>query len=252
MALLWKYNVVSFRIVNKDMQNTQQHIFEDKACDWWNEEGTFKLLHTMTPFRLMFILKHVKNHFNITTLQNLSILDVGCGGGLLCEPLTRLGACVTGIDQSTAAIAIAKDHAEKQALTIDYRRQDLEEMPSHHFDVVIASEVIEHVDDQRQFMNELSRVVKKGGCVILTTLNRTFKSYVLGILAAEYVLAFAPPGTHDHKAFVKPSEMRALMNNAGLSMISLQGLSFNPLSWSFQWSDDLSINYFSFATCSKE
>lgn len=232
------------------MQNTQQHaIFEDNAHDWWNEKGTFKLLHVMTPFRLMFIINHLKHFFKTDTIENLSILDVGCGGGLLCEPLARLGAHVTGIDQSIGAIAIAKDHAEKQELHIHYINQDLEKVPSHHFDVVIASEVIEHVMDQQKFMDDIARAVKKEGCVIITTLNRTIKSYALGILAAEYILGFAPPGTHDHQYFVKPSEMRSMMENSGLALQSLQGISFDPFSWSFKWSEDLSMNYFALGTC---
>lgn len=182
----------------------------------------------------------------VDSLHGLRILDVGCGGGLLCEPLTRLGAIVTGIDLSEEAIEVAKTHAQSHGLSIDYRVADLKDLQDAPFDVVIASEVIEHVEDPADFVKDIAGHLKKGGCTVITTLNRTWKSLILGIYVAENILRWAPKGAHEHEKFIKPSELHKLMEDAGLRMEKLQGLIFNPLKWQWELSKDMDINYFAF------
>ncbi len=221
-------------------------VFSDFAGQWWDEQGPFKPLHQMNPLRLEFIINHIKP-LERENLEGITLLDVGCGGGLLSEPLARLGANVTGIDLSEEAIAVAQNHAKGEGLTIDYRNASLEAMKGASFDVVVASEVIEHVDDPKEFVRQMARVLKPKGCVILTTLNRTWKSYFLGICIAENILKWAPKGAHDHAMFIKPSEMNRFLEEADLRLKKLQGVIFNPLRWQWEFSDNLDVNYFAFA-----
>lgn len=222
-----------------------QPIFDDRAAEWWDEKGAFKPLHMLNPVRMHYILEHVRRHFKEKSMEELSFLDVGCGGGLISEPLARLGAHVTGIDLSENAIDVARTHAKAQGLSIDYQCTAVENL-SEHFDVVIASEVIEHVNDQQAFVHALAARLKPGGCFVITTLNRTWKSKVFGIWAAEYVLRWAPIGTHIHDLFVTPSELFNLCEKAELRVSDLKGLSFNPLTGEFSLSNDMDINYFAF------
>lgn len=222
-----------------------QSVFHDHAKDWWNPEGTFKPLHMFHPLRMDFIVSHIKDHFEKDTLKDLNILDVGCGGGLICESLARLGVRVTGVDLSEEAIQVAKDHAKEGDLDIAYKVSSLSDI-QEKFDVVIASEVIEHVEDQKSFVHDMANHLNPGGCFVITTLNRTLKSKILGIWAAEYILKWAPVGAHDHDFFVRPSELFKMCQESSLSLTQLSGLSFNPLTWEFNLSKDMDINYFAF------
>ncbi len=223
------------------------HFAKDSAS-WWNESGPFSPLHRMNPARLDFIRAEITAHFGHrdgtrTPLSGLNILDIGCGGGLVCEPLARLGASVTGIDADAEAITAAKTHAQMQDLTIDYRAA-LPEDVNDSFDVVLALEVIEHVPDQQGFMQLCAKRLKKGGLLIASTLNRTPLSYLVGIVGAEYVTRIVPRGTHQWNAFVKPSEMAAMGRKAQLDPKSVKGLYFNALKSDFEVSDKhLAVNY---------
>lgn len=234
------------------MTFNQSHIFDTLASQWWDEEGPFKPLHAMNPLRLEFILNHLQDHFKQFDIKGLRILDIGCGGGLLCEPLARLGAHVMGIDLSKEAIETAREHANKSGLSIDYKEGDLASMEESVFDVVIASEVIEHVNDPKVFVQQMARSLKKSGCAVITTLNRTPKSYLLGIIAAEYILKWAPRGTHEHHMFIRPSELNHFLEQAGMMLKELQGVVFNPLRWQWEFSKDMDVNYFSFIAFQRE
>ncbi len=229
------------------MQSATVDIFDSHAHAWWDEKGPFKPLHRINPLRLEFMIENIKKCFRVPDLKGLRILDAGCGGGLICEPLARLGAHVTGIDISKEAIKVAQDHAEQQGLTIDYHVMRLEDILDQSFDVVIASEVIEHVSHPDNFVKHLSRVLTSGGCTVLTTLNRTWKSFVFGIFTAENILKWAPKGTHHYEMFIKPSELNRSLERAGLHLTRLQGLVFRPLRWQWALDKNMDINYFALA-----
>ncbi|WP_028467055.1 bifunctional 2-polyprenyl-6-hydroxyphenol methylase/3-demethylubiquinol 3-O-methyltransferase UbiG [Nisaea denitrificans] len=225
--------------------------FSAVAAEWWDMEGPFAPLHKFTPVRLGLIREWLSDHFVLpeaagTPFDGLKVLDIGCGGGLISEPLTRLGATVTGIDADARTIGTARLHAEQMGLEIDYRvslAEDLAaEMPGA-FDAVIASEVIEHVADPALFAGSLAKLVRPGGAVFVTTLNRTMKSLLFGKFAAEYVLRWVPAGTHDWRQFLTPEELGALLTEAGLVLAEKTGIRFDPLSDSFERSSDLGINY---------
>lgn len=223
----------------------QQDIFQKFANEWWDPKGTFKPLHMMNPLRIQFIVDHVKAHFQRETIEKLKILDIGCGGGLICEPLARLGAHVTGIDLSKEAIEVAKAHAAEQELSITYLNQPLESL-EEKFDVIVASEVIEHIDDPQNFVKEIAKHLKPNGCFVITTLNRTLKSKILGIWVAENIINWAPKGAHQHEMFIKPSELYEMCEPADLKMTEITGVIFNPLRCAFEFSKDMDINYFAF------
>tara|TARA_R110002012_G_scaffold101318_5_gene240340 strand:+ start:840 stop:1601 length:762 start_codon:yes stop_codon:yes gene_type:complete len=225
--------------------------FSAVAAEWWDMQGPFAPLHKFTPVRLALIREWLGDHFvlsetDMRPFAGLNFLDIGCGGGLVSEPLTRLGAAVTGIDADARTIGTARLHAEQTGLDIDYRAclaEDLAaEMPGA-FDAVIASEVIEHVADPALFAASLAKLVRPGGAVFVTTLNRTMKSLLFGKLAAEYVLRWVPAGTHDWRQFLTPEELRALLMEAGLAVAEKTGIRFDPLGDSFERSSDLAINY---------
>lgn len=241
----------------KSIMTMTSTVFDQHAHTWWDPKGAFKPLHDLNPCRIDFLLYNLKKIEKLhpvisSSLKGLSILDVGCGGGILSEPLARLGASVTGIDASEASIKAAQSHAREHNTDVTYTTDDVSTMPKNHFDVVIASEVIEHVDDPKAFVADIAACVKPGGYVMMTTLNRTWKSYALGILVAEHILKWAPKGTHEHDKFVRPSELEHYFQSNGLEMLNLQGLVFSPLSWSWSLDNrkagaDLSINYCVFA-----
>ena len=188
--------------------------FSQYAEDWWNPDGAFRPLHRLNPVRLEYVRDRACAHFGRDagsrhSLKGLKVLDVGCGGGLLSEPMARLGGEVTGIDASKKTISVARDHAKAMYLKIDYRVSSVEEMArrKEKFDVITALEVIEHVADVRSFLGALSSLLKPGGLLIMSTLNRTPKSFLLGIVAAEYLLGWIPRGTHEWKKFIRPSEL---------------------------------------------
>lgn len=231
--------------------------FSTIADQWWDEMGPFKPLHQMNPIRLRYIKDKITDDVNDPhALKGISILDIGCGGGLLCEPLARMGATVTGLDAAPENIALAKKHAAQQHDTAfeDLRYFDMPvedfadlitEKKETQFDVVIALEIIEHVADIDLFLTKALACLKPGGTLIVSTLNRTAKSFALGIVAAEYILNLVPKGTHDWKKFVKPSEIVRILENHKTAATDITGMTFNPLTSKFTLTDtDFGVNYF--------
>lgn len=216
------------------LNSEQVNHFEQMADDWWDEAGPFRPLHQMNPCRLRFIKEHVALHFKKQSaaeqpLKGLTLLDVGCGGGLLCEPLARLGATVTGIDASPKAIRVAKDHADKMDLDITYQVKSVEEMQGQTFDMVLALEIIEHVDSPADFIRACRAVLSPQGLFFIATLNRTMAAYLGGIVAAEYILRWVPRGTHQWQRFVQPAELADWLRACDLKWRDLKGLRYNPL-----------------------
>jgi len=225
------------------------------APQWWDEEGAFKPLHRLNPARLAFARDRLANHFQRDRkarrpFSGLRLLDIGCGGGLMCEPLTRLGFAVTGIDADETALDVARDHAWQHQLAIDYRVASIEDLVAKgsQFDVVLALEVVEHTADPTHFMALAGRLVRPGGALVASTLNRTPQAFLLAILGAEYLLRWLPRGTHQFRKFRRPSELAQDLRKAGLALGDLAGLSYDP--WRAQWSlgRDLGVNYLLFAT----
>ncbi len=221
---------------------SQTEHFDNLSSQWWNERGAFGVLHAMNPARIRFIKDTAHQHFPPNGLKNLKMLDVGCGGGIVCEPLTRLGAIVTGIDASAEAIKIAETHAHEQNLTIDYLCDDLKNL-ENTYDLVTCLEVVEHVDDLKTFSQDLVHKLNPDGVLILSTLNRTVFSYVVGILGAEYLTRKVPVGTHNWQKFVEPSELVALMESQGLKTISLKGLNYSLYKREWYLGGGLHMNY---------
>jgi 2-polyprenyl-6-hydroxyphenyl methylase/3-demethylubiquinone-9 3-methyltransferase len=224
------------------------HFAKDSSA-WWDESGPFKPLHRLNPVRLSYIKAQICSHYgldhqSLEPFTKLSILDIGCGGGLVCEPMARMGAKITGIDADRGAIFAAKSHANAEGLKIDYLCGAAEDL-GKTYDVVLALEVIEHVSDPAQFVKTVAALVKPGGIVIFSTLNRTAKSFALGIVAAEYLLQWVPEGTHSWKKFIKPSELAGYARQADLKPQNVSGLIYHPLKGAFQLSkSDLDVNYF--------
>lgn len=230
--------------------------FKTYSATWWDEMGPFRILHDITPLRMGFIKDKVCIHFNIKDnathpLKGLRILDVGCGGGLLCEPLARLGANVTGIDPVKENINVAKRHAKEMGLKITYFDCAVEDFPSNTppFDVIIASEIIEHVDHPDAFLKACADLLAPQGGMVVTTFNRTFKSYFLGIVAAEYILKWAPSGTHTWEKFMKPEELSKKLVSLGLGNQEMTGVRFSPFTRHWEFSSSLDVNYFLWAGC---
>ncbi|MFZ0569050.1 MAG: bifunctional 2-polyprenyl-6-hydroxyphenol methylase/3-demethylubiquinol 3-O-methyltransferase UbiG [Rhodomicrobium sp.] len=225
--------------------------FERLATEWWDERGKLRALHAINPARLKFIVEEVKRWRPdqgraFRPLEGVKAIDIGCGGGILSEPLTRLGASVTGIDPIEESVGVAKAHAEAIGLSITYRSATAEDLVREGlvFDAVVASEVVEHVADVSSFLKTCRSLCKPGGLLILSTLNRTAKSYGLAIVAAERVLGLVPPGTHDWKKFIKPEELDRALEEAGFRGTTLGGIVFNPLRGAWGLSEtDLSVNY---------
>lgn len=227
-----------------------EHFAKDSPR-WWDEDGPFRPLHMMNPLRLNYIRDSVVRHFRLDDgkkepFGNLKILDIGCGGGLVCEPLARLGADVTGIDADKQAVEVAKSHARGAELVISYREGTAESLTGKKkFDVVLALEIVEHVADVRDFVRSCAVLCKPGGLLIFSTLNRTAKSFLLGIVAAENILRWVPVGTHDWRQFVRPSELASALRDAGLAPGSVNGYTFHPVKGEFVMTDnDCSVNYF--------
>jgi 2-polyprenyl-6-hydroxyphenyl methylase / 3-demethylubiquinone-9 3-methyltransferase len=216
--------------------------FDDLSQQWWNEYGAFGVLHAMNPARIKFIKDLVTTYSSLHGLQNLNALDVGCGGGIVCEPLARLGAKVTGIDASNAAIKAAQEHAHQQNLMIDYKCMDIKNI-AETFDLVTCLEVVEHVDDLNTFANDLSQKVKPGGVLVLSTLNRTWFSYMVGIIGAEYLARKVPTGTHDWHKFIEPSQLVDLFETKGMRAVLLTGLNYSIFKREWELSGKLQMNY---------
>jgi 2-polyprenyl-6-hydroxyphenyl methylase/3-demethylubiquinone-9 3-methyltransferase len=228
--------------------------FKNLSTTWWNELGPFQILHAITPLRLFFIKEKCGIHFQIpeNTLKpfkGLRILDVGCGGGLLCEPLARLGADVTGIDPVLENIEIAKTHGEEMGLSISYLDHAIEDLPSDLplFDVIVASEIIEHVDNPDGFLKACVSHLSEQGGMIVTSLNKTLKSYLFGIIAAEYILKWAPKGTHAWEKFITPQDLSQKLRLLGLGDQDMTGLQYSPLSRTWKLGPSMDINYFLWA-----
>ena len=222
--------------------------FSKIADEWWNVEGKFKPLHKFNPLRIKYIKEKIMHHFNINSkskpLKNIELLDIGCGGGLLSEPMCRLGAKVTGIDASQKNIYVASYHSKKNKLKINYLCSSPEKIKlKKKFDVILNMEVVEHVDDLNLFLKKSSLMLKKNGLMFISTLNKTLKSYVFAIIGAEYVLKWLPVGTHDWNKFVKPEELVNITKNNNLELIKIDGVFFNLLKNEWMISKDQSVNY---------
>ncbi len=230
--------------------------FEAMASEWWDPAGKFRPLHMLNPCRLDYIAAQVAAEFGCDPkadrpFEALRLLDIGCGGGLLSEPMARLGAEVVGADAAEGNIPVARVHAARSGLSIDYRHTTAEALAAadERFDVVLNMEVIEHVADPQAFLGACHDLLKPGGLMILSTLNRTARSFAMAIVGAERVMGWLPRGTHDWSKFVTPDELFAMLRTAGLDPVDRKGFAFDPLSWSFALSDrDLSVNYVAAAT----
>ena len=228
--------------------------FSDLADEWWDVNGKFKPLHMFNPIRIEYITEKIKQEFNLINrnnnfLKDLKILDIGCGGGLISEPLARLGGEVTGIDASEKNIKVAKLHSKKNNLNINYLNKSPEQLNnSEKFDIVLNLEVVEHVENVDLYIKSCSNLLKKNGIMFTATLNRTIVSYIKAIVGAEYILRWLPIGTHDWNKFIKPEELEKKLSSANFNTIDVKGLEFNPLFSKWKKSDNLSVNYI---ICSK-
>jgi 2-polyprenyl-6-hydroxyphenyl methylase/3-demethylubiquinone-9 3-methyltransferase len=231
--------------------------FAAMADDWWDPDGPFAPLHRLNPVRLQYIRDKVVDHFAldggaIRAFAGLRAADVGCGGGLLSEPLARLGADVTAIDAGAETVAAAAAHARSVGLEIDYRQTTAEALAQAEetFDVVVSMEVLEHVADPQLFLRACARLVRPGGVLLLATLNRTVKSYALAIVGAEYVLRWLPQGTHHWDKFIRPAELARYLRRTGMTLEDLTGVTYRPLDGSWQLSRDVDVNYMACAVAS--
>ncbi|ACS50762.1 bifunctional 2-polyprenyl-6-hydroxyphenol methylase/3-demethylubiquinol 3-O-methyltransferase UbiG [Bartonella grahamii] len=224
--------------------------FSRIATEWWNPQGKFRPLHQFNPTRLAYIREKICLEFNrapcsFTPFDNLKILDIGCGGGLLCEPMARLGAMVVGVDAAQTNIEVAKTHAAQNDLSIDYRTMTAEALANEgeKFDIILNMEVVEHVADVNLFIAATAKMLKPQGLMFVSTLNRTWKSWGLAIVGAEYILRWLPKGTHDYKKFLKPLELKSFLSKNALTVIDEIGITYNPLNDSWNRSKDMSVNY---------
>lgn len=229
--------------------------FEAIAATWWDEAGPMRVLHRFNPVRLGYIRDEACRHFGREArapfpLAGLSVVDVGCGGGVLSEPLARLGAEVTGLDPAPTNVAVARAHAEAEGVTVDYREQTIEALVGEgaRFDVVLAMEVVEHVADRDAFLRSACAAVKPGGLLFAATINRTLRSFALAIVGAEYVLGWLPRGTHDWDKFVRPGELSAGIAAAGLEVTDTTGVVYNPVHDRWSQARDTGVNYMVCAT----
>ncbi len=225
--------------------------FEAMAADWWNPEGKFKPLHMLNPCRLDYAVsqiaaEHGRDPTADKPFEGLRLLDIGCGGGLLSEPMARLGATVVGADAAERNIPVARIHAEQMGLDIDYRHTTAEALAEagETFDAVLNMEVVEHVPDPQAYLDACASLLRPGGIMICSTINRNPKSFLMAIVGAEHVMRWLPKGTHEWSKFITPDELRDMIAKAGLDPVDRKGFVFNPVSWSWRTSDrDLSVNY---------
>ena len=233
---------------NNTINKKEIEKFSKIAEEWWNPEGKFKPLHKFNPIRISYIKNNIINSFKLKNkknpLEKVKILDIGCGGGLLSEPMTRLGAKVTGIDASDKNIQVAKLHAKKNNLIIDYRCMSPEKLNTKEkFDVILNMEIVEHVEDVNFFLQSCSSLLKRNGIMFVATLNKTLKSYLFAIIGAEYILRWLPIGTHEWEKFIKPDDLENILKKHGLKLESLDGMKFNLIKDEWSLSLDKSINY---------
>lgn len=229
--------------------------FSKMAAEWWNPKGKFGVLHLFNPVRLAHIKEQVcarfgRDPFARRPFDGLRFLDIGCGGGLLTEPMARLGAAILGVDPSEKNIKTASVHAAEQDLEIDYRAATAEQLAEagERFDVILNMEVVEHVADLKLFMDSCAAMLKPGGMMVVATINRTMKAWALAIVGAEYVLGWLPRGTHDWAKFVTPAELKAALTASGLETAELTGIAYNPLADAWRRSSDTGVNYLALAT----
>ena len=223
--------------------------FSQMAAEWWDPNGKFKPLHKFNPIRISYIKGNIISSLNLKNnhnkpLKNIKILDIGCGGGLLSEPMSRLGADVLGIDASDKNIKVAKLHSEKNKLKINYLNKSPEQLDKKEkFDIILNLEIVEHVDNVGLYINSCYNLLKKDGLMFTATLNRSLMSYLKAIIGAEYILRWLPIGTHDWNKFLKPEELEKLLQNEKFSTVDVKGLEFNPFLKKWKKSDNLSVNY---------
>jgi 2-polyprenyl-6-hydroxyphenyl methylase / 3-demethylubiquinone-9 3-methyltransferase len=237
--------------VNQTVDSGEIAKFEAMAAEWWDPNGKFKPLHMLNPTRLDYITRQIAAEFGRDLkgqqpFAGLRLLDIGCGGGLLSEPMARLGATVVGADAAPRNIPVAQIHAEQSGLSIDYRVTTAEALAAagEEFDVVLNMEVVEHVADPLAYLTACQQLLKPGGLMICSTINRNPKSYLMAIIGAEYVMRWLPKGTHEWQKFITPDELYDLIRQAGLDPVDRKGFVFNKLLWSWSISDrDLSVNY---------
>ena len=222
--------------------------FSNMAAEWWDPEGKFKPLHKFNPIRIKYIKENIVKEFQLKNkkypLSGINVLDIGCGGGLLSEPMCRLGANVTAIDASNKNIAIANLHAKKDNLKINYICSSPEKLKTtKKFDVILNMEIVEHVEDVDFFLKSCANLLKKNGLMFVATINKTLKSYIFAIVGAEYVLRWLPIGTHEWEKFVKPEELKSILIKNNLNLKKIDGMNFNILKDEWNVSKDLSVNY---------
>jgi len=232
------------------VDDAEVRAFSEVAGQWWDQDGPFKPLHRLNPVRIGYLRDRLVegsggNAAPERPLEGLRIADVGCGGGLVTEPLARLGAAMTGLDASAEAIDVARDHARQTGLAIDYRCMAVERLAEDgaRFDALVALEIVEHVADRAAFVAACCRCVRPGGMVLMSTLNRTAKSFALGIVGAEYILGWVPRGTHTWSKFVKPSELARDLRRGGAAVTDVTGLAFDPRSGRWSLGHDTGVNY---------
>jgi 2-polyprenyl-6-hydroxyphenyl methylase / 3-demethylubiquinone-9 3-methyltransferase len=223
--------------------------FSKLADEWWDVNGKFKPLHMFNPIRIAYIIENIKKYYKIekekaNSLEGLNILDIGCGGGLISEPMARLGGKVTGIDASEKNINVAKLHSKKNGLQINYLNTSPEKLDDFEkFDVILNLEIVEHVEDVNLYIKSCHNLLKKKGLMFTATLNRSFTSYIKAIVGAEYILRWLPIGTHDWNKFIKPEELERLLSQEKFTTLDIKGLKFNPFLNKWKKSSDLSVNY---------
>ena len=235
---------------NNTINKKEIEKFSKIAEEWWDPNGKFKPLHKFNPIRISYIKENIIKSFNLTNnekpLNKIKVLDIGCGGGLLSEPMSRLGADVTGIDASSKNINVAKTHAKQNNLDIQYLCSSPENLKTKsNFDVILNMEIIEHVEDVNFFLSTSTKLLKKNGIMFVATLNRTLKSYLFAIIGAEYILRWLPIGTHEWEKFVKPNDLIEILEKYNLKLDKLDGVKFNPVTNQWKLSNDKSVNYIS-------
>ena len=222
--------------------------FSNLADEWWDVKGKFKPLHMFNPIRIEYIVEKIKQHYSIKSdnnfLRDLKILDIGCGGGLISEPMARLGGDITGIDASEKNIKVAQIHSKKNNLNIRYLNKSPEELQEFEkFDVILNLEIVEHVEDLDLYIKSCNKLLKKGGIMFTATLNRSISSYLKAIVGAEYILRWLPIGTHDWNKFIKPEELEKILFKEKFTTLDLEGFEFNPIFFKWKRSENLSVNY---------
>ena len=231
----------------KSISDESSKVFDKLSGEWWDENGSFKALHSFNLIRI----EYIKNNFK-KSLSDLSILDVGCGGGILCEPLSRLGAEVTGIDSNEKAINVAKEHAKMKNLKINYINGELSEVAKYSFDIITCMEVLEHVENVNQIISISNDILREDGIFFGSTINKTLCSFLFAIFFAENVLQIVPRGTHEWQKFLKPNYVKTQFLNNGFNNFEVQGVNYNPFKNRWSFSEKTLVNYMFFATNSSK